>query len=122
MNRTIYTFYCCICHQWQTAKKPLQCKLQNKQMLSIYCPTCQQQVPISNTNLSPQRYKIYFEREWKIIDQDSRIPYIVFFTNNKELATTVCTCLNEGKTLPFLQKNIYSINQLWTWAFSNDYY
>lgn len=114
MTRSIYTFYCYNCHQWQKSVLPIP-YIQNKnEMVSILCSTCQRQIPLNRTNLVSERYKIDFERHWYIIDQDSKIPHVVFLSDSKAIITDVCNKLNSGIPISDFQDSLLTINDTFT--------
>ena len=113
MTRSIYTFYCYNCHYWQKSAFPMTYIQNRNKMISIFCPTCQKQIPLNKTNLNSKRYKIEFERQWYIIDQDSRIPHKVFLSDSKATITDICNQLNTGTPVSVFQNNLLSINDIW---------
>lgn len=112
MKRTIYTFYCHICHHWQINSYPFPCTENNYKLVSIFCNTCQQMIPLNKTNLSPYQYKIIFERQWQIIDQYSRFPHPIFFTDSDSIAKEVCQKLNSGLPLSLFQNELWTIKDI----------
>lgn len=109
MKRTIYTFYCYTCHHWQKSTSPIPHIQNNNKLISIFCFTCQKQVPLNKTNLSSERYKIDFERQWHIIDQDSKIPHTVFLSDSKAIIKDICNQLNSGTPISVFQDDLLSI-------------
>lgn len=120
MTRSIYTFYCYNCHHWQKSLSPIPYVQAYNQIISISCSTCQKQVPLNKTNLIQERYKIEFERQWYIIDQDSKIPHIVFLSDSKSIATDVCRQLNNGIPISTFQDSLLTINDTFK-HFSNKF-
>ena len=114
MTRSIYTFYCYNCHQWQKSSFPIPYVQNNNKIISILCSTCQKQIPLNRTNLVSERYKIAFERQWYIIDQDSKIPHIVFLSDSKAVIADVCSQLNSGIPISAFQNSLLTINDTFT--------
>jgi len=112
MTRSVYTFYCYDCHHWQKSVSPIPYIQNNNEMISILCPTCQKQVPLNKTNLISKRYKIEFERQWYIIDQDSKIPHKVLLSDNKAIITDICNQLNSGTPISVFQDDPLSIDDI----------
>lgn len=120
MIRTIYTFYCYSCHRWQKSSTPTPCTTSKDKLISVFCPTCQKQIALKHTNLSPERYKTTYERQWKIIDQDAQIPYVVFLCEQKETTEEICRQLNSGIPVMIFQNDISTINDIWNWIVRNN--
>ena len=112
MKRTIYTFYCYTCHRWQKSIYPIPHIQNSDKIISIFCSTCQKQVPLNKTNLSSKRYKINFERQWHIIDQDAKIPHTVFLSDNKTIIKDICNQLNCGTPTSAFQDDLFSIGDI----------
>lgn len=119
MNRTIYTFYCYNCHKWQKKSSPIPCVTFSHKLISIFCPTCQKQINLEHTNLDPKRYKINFNRQWQIIDQDAFIPYVVFISEDKRTVKEICLQLNNGIPAITFQDDISTIHDIWDWFVHN---
>ena len=120
MSRTIYTFYCYRCHHWQKSFNPAPHITSGRRLISIFCSTCQKQIPTEYTSLSPERYKMNFERQWQIIDQDAQIPYIVFLCEDRKITEEVCALLNIGIPAINFQDDILRINDAWHWLVCNN--
>lgn len=112
MTRSIYTFYCYDCHHWQKSISPIPYIQSNNRITSIFCPTCQKQLPLDRTNLISKRYKIEFERQWYIIDQNSKIPHKVFLSDSKTTIIDICNQLNNGTPISAFQNDLLSINDI----------
>lgn len=122
MPRTIYTFYCYRCHHWQKRFNPIPHVASGHKLISVFCDMCHKQIPVEHTSLSPERYKIAFEGQWKIIDQDAHIPYIVFLCEDRKTTEQICGLLNNGIPTITFQDDISRIGDVWHWVVHNSSY
>lgn len=74
MGRTIYRFYCYRCMREHKSTESFLLERSDKKIKKIYCPGCRAWVPVEDTNLSPDRFRLIHIDGWcfvgNLVDYD----------------------------------------------------
>lgn len=99
MGRTIYRFYCYRCMREHKSTESFLLERSDKKVKKIYCPGCRAWVPVGDTNLSSDRFRLMHINGWCVVDEDAKEERILFARLSRVKARQICDRLNKGKPL-----------------------